>query len=98
MLKKKNYNSTVPLSSLFLKYKNTLKAPQGSVIKEIIAVVKEEVGVSLEEKHFSYNVNKKTVSCLAPGVIRSEIKVKQAVIEEKLEVRLGKQNTPKVFL
>lgn len=98
MARKKTYNGPVSLSNLFLKYKNTLKAPQGSVIKEMILVVKEEVGISLEEKHFSYNVNKKTISCIAPSVVRSEIKVKQDVIEEKLKVKLGEQNTPKVFL
>lgn len=91
-------SSITKVSDLFAVYRNRLRAPQGSVIKEVVEVVEEVVGISVDKKYFSYNVSTKTVSCNATSLVRSEMKLKQGEITRALQQRLGEQNSPKFYI
>jgi|AntRauTorckE6833_2_1112554.scaffolds.fasta_scaffold00514_3 hypothetical protein len=98
MRRQSKQSSITKVSDLFAVYKTRLKAPQGSVIKEVVLAVEEVVGVKIDKKYFSYNVNNKTVFCNATSLVRSEIKLKQPEIARVLQRRLGEQNSPRFYL
>lgn len=88
----------VKISDLFLKYKKTLIAPQGSVIKEVVVVVEEVTNIKVDKKYFKYNVSSKTIFCTAPSSIKSEIKIFEEDIKNQLVKKLGVKNTPNFFI
>ena len=88
----------VKISDLFLKYKKTLIAPQGSVIKEVVVVVEEVTGIKVDKKYFKYNVYNKTIYCNAPSSIKTEVKLFEDIIKDKLTKKLGAKNTPNFFV
>ncbi len=86
------------LSDLFSKYKNTLIAPQGSVINTFCEVVYETLDISLNKTQIKYNVHNKTIILNTPSVLKSEIKLHQKDILNHLKGRLGVDNAPKDIL
>jgi hypothetical protein len=82
------------ISDLFQKYKNTLTAPQSSVVKEFVSVCKEVCGFDITEKQCSYTVSSKTMYVSVPSVLKSELLQKETIVIEVLNQRLGK-NAPK---
>lgn len=88
----------VKISDLFAKYRKNLKAPQGSVIKEVVAVITDVTGITVDKKYFTYNVSSKTVFCTAPSSIKSEIKLSEEDIKAQLIKKLGAKNTPNFFI
>lgn len=82
------------IKDLFSKYKNTLIAPQATVEIELIRVVGELVGVTLREDQVSYTVSTRTISVVASGMIKQEIRLKQDAIVAELKKRLGAKNAP----
>ncbi len=84
----------VAIKDLFSKYKNTLIAPQATVEIELIRVVGELVGVTLREDQVSYTVSTRTISVVASGMIKQEIRLKQDAIVAELKKRLGAKNAP----
>ena len=86
------------LGDLFTKYKEGFKAPQKSVEREFIAVVKEVTGFELQPEQVSYTVSTKTISLHLPSLLKSELKFKQAEILEKLTDRLEKKSCPQFVL
>lgn len=98
MRRRSKESSITPLSDLFAVYRSRLQAPQGSVIKEVVQVVEDVVGVKVDKKYFSYNVTTKTVSCNATSLLRSEIKLKQTEISQALQCRLGENNAPRFYI
>jgi hypothetical protein len=82
------------ISSLFEKYKKTLKAPQGVVISEFCTLVEELVQVPLSKDRVSYTVHSGIISVRAQGPLKSEIIVRKKEILTHLKGRLG-EHAPK---
>ena len=95
--KKSRRGEITKISSLFEKYKVTLKAPQGTVVKEVIEVIEDITGVKLQTKYIKYAVTTKTISITAPSTLKQEIKLHQAEILLHLKARLGERSVPKVI-
>lgn len=87
----------IKVADLFDKYKKVLKAPQSSVIKEVIEVISDITGVTLSPKFIKYTVHSRTVSITAPAVVKQEIKLHQDEIIIHLTARLGEQSVPKIL-
>lgn len=85
------------VSDLFEKYKKVLRAPQSSVIKEVIDVITDLTGVTLSPKYIKYAVHSRTISLTAPAVLKQEIKLHQDEILIHLKARLGETNVPKII-
>lgn len=84
------------MGDLFEKYKKRLKAPQATVEKEFIAVVKEVAGFELLPKQVVYTVTTRTISLQVSSLIKTELRFKQEQILQVLENRLGRDSCPKV--
>lgn len=87
----------IKVADLFEKYKKVLRAPQSSVIKEVIEVISDITGVELTPKFIKYAVHSKTVSITAPAVLKQEIKLHQDEILIHLKARLGEASVPKII-
>ena len=85
------------ISDLFEKYKKIIKAPQSSVIKEVIEVINDLTGITIDKKFMKYSVVTKTISINAPSVLKQEIKLHQAEIILHLKARLGESSAPKIM-
>jgi len=86
------------ISNLFLVYKQRLKAPEQSVITEVVGVVKEVTGISISKSNCRYNTHTRTVSLQTSGMVKDQIRFHTPEILTVLEKRLGKQNTPHSIL
>ena len=82
------------LSSFFDKYKKTIKAPQASVEKEVVSVIKEVVGIEIKFEQITYMPASRTVTLQAPSIVRSEVLKYKADILTKLNQSLGVANSP----
>lgn len=87
-----------PIRDLFAVYKARLRAPQQSVVNEVVAVVREVTSIQLEAKQCRYTVHSRTVAITAPGPVKTEIKLQEDRIIALLKARLGEQSAPKVFI
>jgi uncharacterized protein (DUF1499 family) len=87
----------IKVADLFEKYKKVLKAPQSSVVKEVIEVIADITGVTVSAKYIKYAVHSRTISITAPAVVKQEIKLHQDEILIHLKARLGEQNVPKII-
>lgn len=85
------------VGDLFEKYKTRFKAPQASVEKECIAVIKEVSGFILTSDQVSYTVSTRTISVRVPSILKSELRFHQQVILQELENRLGKDGCPRIM-
>jgi hypothetical protein len=94
----KKDTSPTRVSDLFGVYKERLRAPQGSVIHEVVEVVYEVTGLQVDKKYFTYNVHTKTIGCTATSMIRTEIRLRQKEITHALADRLGERNVPDFFI
>lgn len=95
--RKNRRGEVIKVGDLFEKYKTILKAPQSTVVKEVIEVISDLTGITLERKYIKYSVVTKTISITAPSVLKQEIKLQQSEIVLHLKARLGEQNAPKVM-
>lgn len=86
------------ISNLFLVYKQRLKAPEQSVITEVVGVVKDVTGISISKSNCRYNTHTRTVSLQTSGMVKDQIRFHTPEILTVLEKRLGKQNTPHSIL
>lgn len=86
------------VGDLFEKYKKTLKAPQGSVIKVFIEVADEVLGISIKKGYVSYSPQSKTISLVSGGPLKSEIYLHKEEILAHMKGRLGEKNAPKTIL
>ena len=85
------------ISNLFEKYKKIIKAPQSSVINEVIDVINDLTGITIDKKFMKYSVVTKTISINAPAVLKQELKLHQAEILSHLKARLGENSAPKII-
>jgi hypothetical protein len=95
--KKNRRGEITKISTLFEKYKVTLRAPQGTVVKEVIEVIADVTGVELPSKYVRYAVSNKTLSITAPSIVKQEIKLHQDEIMLHVKARLGEKSAPKII-
>lgn len=86
------------VSDLFEKYRNTLIAPQRTVIATFIEVIEDVVGIKIPESSVVYTPSTKTLSVKSGGPIKSEIKLRQEEILAHIKGRLGEKNAPTTIL
>lgn len=85
------------LGDLFERYRTHFKAPQATIEKEFINVVKDVTGFTLSANQVTYTVSTRTISLQAPSLIKSELKFHHTAILQKLVEQLGKDGSPKVI-
>jgi len=95
---RKSRGETVAIKSLFEKYKKILKAPQESVVTELVVIIYEVTKITLTPKQISYTVVSRTLSIHAPSLIRQEIKFHEKTILQHAKSRLGVKNSPQSIL
>lgn len=86
------------LSELFEKYKRTLKAPQGSVIKEFCEVVDELYSISIPKEKVTYNTYTRVLSLTVSGPLKTEVVLHKKEIITHLKGRLGEKSAPKEII
>lgn len=86
------------LSTLFEKYKLTLKAPQGVVTECFREVVAELIKIDIAKQNITYSVFTKTLSIRVSGPLKSEILLRKKEIINHMKGRLGEQSAPKEIL
>ena len=82
------------LGDLFERYRTRIKAPQASVEKECLIIIKELTQFDLQLSQVEYTVSTRTLSLRVPSILRTEILLKKAEILEKLKAHLGADNCP----
>lgn len=97
-IKRKRGDGIVSISGLLKKYKESLKAPQATVINGFVEVVYDVVGVEIYAHQCSYTPQTQTLAITTPGTIKSEILFKKDEIFKKLTEKLGVKNTPKQLI
>ncbi|MCA9358604.1 hypothetical protein KC926_00155 [Candidatus Kaiserbacteria bacterium] len=93
-----NYGAPKPmkkLGDLFEKYRNHFKAPQASVVKEAVLVIKEVTGFDIPIDKVKYNTNTRALNINMPSIIKSELKFHHQAILSKLSLKLGSDTAPK---
>ncbi len=95
--RKNRRGEIVKVSALFDKYKTILKAPQGTVVKEVIEVIEDLTGIKIDRKYIKYSVTSKTISLTAPSALKQEISLHKAEVMLHLKARLGEQSAPKII-
>src|SRR6056297_2902234 len=92
-----NYKAPMPmkrLGDLFERYRTKIKAPQASVEKECLIIIKELTQFDLELSQVEYTVSTRTLSLRVPSVLRTEILLKKTEILERFKSRLGADSCP----
>jgi hypothetical protein len=97
-MKKVRGKGIIKVSDLFLKYKQILKAPQGSVVSAFIEVVEDMFHITLKKHQCSYSPQTKTLSLQTSGMIKSEILLQKKKILTHMAEKLGEKSTPKEIL
>ncbi len=96
--KKQRGNGIIKVSDLFSKYKQILKAPQGSFVTAFIEVVDEIFHIKLQKNQCSYSPQTKTLSLRGSGMIKSEILLQKKKILSGMVEKLGEKSSPKEIL
>lgn len=86
------------VGDLFAKYKNTLVAPQKTVVLAFTEVVFEVLGIAVDAKVVRYTPHTQTLSIQVSGPLKSEIALHRDEILAHLKGRLGERNAPKTIL
>jgi hypothetical protein len=82
------------LGDLFERYRTKIKAPQASVEKECLVIIKELTQFDLKLSQLEYTVSTRTISLRVPSILRTEILFRKTEILEKLKAHLGADNCP----
>jgi hypothetical protein len=80
------------LGDLFERYRTKIKAPQASVEKECLVIIKELTQFDLKLSQLEYTVSTRTISLRVPSILRTEILFRKTEILEKLKAHLGADN------
>jgi len=83
------------IGDLFLKYRQRFKAPQATVEKEFVLVIKEVSGFDITFEQVEYTVTTRTIYLKVPSVLKSELKFHHQAIFKLLNERLGAATAPK---
>jgi hypothetical protein len=82
------------LGDLYERYRTKIKAPQASVEKECLVIIKELTQFDLKLSQLEYTVSTRTISLRVPSILRTEILFRKTEILEKLKAHLGADNCP----
>jgi len=96
----KNYKPPAPMKhigDLFERYKTRFKAPQGSVEKEGILVIKAVTNFDLKPEQVVYTVSTKTLSLQVPSILKTEIMFYKSEILAELKKNLGSDSSPQIL-
>ena len=74
---RKGRGEITKLSTLFEKYKKTLKAPQGVVTDCFIEVVSELLSIEIAKTNLKFTVYNRTLSVRVSGPLKSEIQFRK---------------------
>ncbi len=85
------------IGDLFDKYRTRIKAPQASVEKECIQVIKEVTGFELTNNQVTYTVSTRSICLHVPSVLKTELRFHNTAILQKLQDRLGKDGCPNII-
>lgn len=94
---RKSRGDIIKVSTLFEKYKTILKAPQGTVVKQVIEVIEDLTTIRLSEKYIKYSVQSRTLTITAPSALKQELALHRDEIIIHLKARLGERNAPKLI-
>ncbi len=91
---RKGRGEITKLSTLFEKYKKTLKAPQGIITDCFIEVVSELMSITVAKTNLKYTVHNRTLFVRVSGPLKSEIQFRKKEILAHMKGRLGEQSAP----
>ncbi len=86
------------IGDLFEKYRKTLIAPQKTVIDTFIEVADDVLGVKMRSEWVRYTPGSKTLAIIAPGPVKSEIRLHKDELLAHMKGRLGEKNAPATIL
>jgi len=86
------------VGDLFEKYRQTLKAPEKTVIRAFCGVVEDLLNITIDEKKISYSPASRTLSFKRGGPLKSEILMYKTEILTHLKGRLGEKSAPKEII
>ena len=86
------------IGDLFDRYKKRFKAPQASVEKVCIKIIKDVTNFDLKTDQVKYTVSTRTIYLQVPSILKTELKFHYKTILKNLEYELGKETTPKIIL
>ncbi|MFT5037180.1 MAG: hypothetical protein ACI9VM_000757 [Candidatus Azotimanducaceae bacterium] len=95
---RKGRGEVIKIGDLFDKYRKTLKAPQGSVIKVFCEVVFELLTIEINKERIKYSPSTKILSLATGGPLKSEIQLHKKEILTHMKGRLGEKSAPKDIL
>lgn len=95
---RKHNGEVVAIGSLFEKYKKILRAPQASVVNEMVVIIHEVTNITLTPKQLSFTVSSRTLTVHAPSIVRQEVKFHEQTILKHAVAKLGTKNAPHVIL
>lgn len=90
--------SLKPIQGLFAKYQQTLRAPQGTVIKTFREVVHDVLGIDISKETIDYAVSDRVIKVRASGVLSSEIRLHEEEILHHMKGRLGAKSAPRKII
>ncbi len=88
------HRELVKAGDLFAKYRNVLKAPQGSVIDAAVEVIFDVTGITITKDKCRYTVTTRTLATGAPAIVVHEVRRHEAEIIDHLKGRLGVESAP----
>lgn len=95
-----SYSTPKPMKrvgDLFEKYRTKFKAPQATVKKECIIIIKEVSGFDIKIEQIEYSVNTRTVSLQISSLLKSELSFHYPQIILLLNQKLGSDVAPKII-
>ncbi len=95
---RKGRGEITKISALFEKYKNTLQAPEKTVVDCFTEVVEDVIGLRVPHKAVKYTVYSQTLSVSVSGPLKSEIKLRKSEILTHMKGRIGEKNAPKEII
>lgn len=96
---KKRGEGIIRVSTLFEKYKKTLRAPEKSVTNQFLITVREIFPqLTIKESQCLYSPQTKTLSIQISGPVKTEIILKKETILLKMKDALGERSVPRNIL
>lgn len=83
-----------PIGDLFARYKLTFIAPQATVEKACVEVIKKVTGFTIAPEQVTYKVNTKTISIQVPSILKSELRFHHETVLQELKKTLGSKGNP----
>lgn len=85
------------LGALLDRYRTTLRAPQKTVVNEVVKAY-STLGITCDERFVSYNKNTKTISLGVSGPLKTEMLLRKGQVLALLVSTLRKDDIPSEIL